>query len=223
LGMQIERGQIYTGFDQLSRQTAMSMRTLRTVTTLLETCGELTRRPTNRGTLYTIVNYECYDAISCQATSQVTSNRQATDKQPTASKEVKEVKEEISTPAKLHRGRAKKEVQEPTPEAWRCLEAWEKRAPLPYSKTPDQYRVRCALVFDALNGPRQLPWPRVHAICKTALASWYPKFMGSPLGLIENTRAGDMEKWQKIEQQSKPTEASHEVQYQEMPVLYGTR
>jgi len=227
----LKRGEFFFGRKELAAEIGMSEQNLRTILEMLENTSELTKKTTSKstksGSTGTIVKFDSYviDGLKINQENDQETNQDSTSIQPgfNHSLNVNVNEKGTTTPAKPRRGRAKKVQPEPTPEAWMCLEAWEKRAPLPFSKSPEQYRVQCALVFDALNGPRQLAWPRVHAICKFALSSWYPKYLGSPLGLIEKTSAGDMEKWQKIEQQSKPTEASHEVTYQEMPVLYGTR
>lgn len=86
-GIEIKRGQILTGLNSLNEKTGISIRTLRTCLDRLENTKEIDRQTTNKYSIITIINYESYqggiNGSDKQNDKQLTSNRQATDKQPT--------------------------------------------------------------------------------------------------------------------------------------------
>lgn len=86
-GINIKRGQILTGLNNLNEKTGISIRTLRTCLDRLEKTKEIDRQTTNKYSIITICNYESYQGEKLNSDKhndkQTTSNRQATDKQPT--------------------------------------------------------------------------------------------------------------------------------------------
>jgi hypothetical protein len=96
-GVNIKRGQILTGLNSLNEKTGISIRTIRTCLDRLQNTKEIDRQTTNKYSLITICNYESYQCNGLssdkQSDKRVTSNRQATDKQPTTNNNNKEEKE----------------------------------------------------------------------------------------------------------------------------------
>jgi hypothetical protein len=96
-GIVIKRGQILTGLNSLNKNTGITIRTLRTCLDRLQNTKEIDRQTTNKYSLITICNYESYQCNGLssdkQSDKRVTSNRQATDKQPTTNNNNKEEKE----------------------------------------------------------------------------------------------------------------------------------
>ena len=81
-GIKIKRGQILTGRKQLSLQTGLTERQVRTALKNLETTGEVTSKTTNKYSIISITNYEMYQASD----QQTTSKRPASDQQTTTNK-----------------------------------------------------------------------------------------------------------------------------------------
>ena len=109
-GTLVLRGSFLTGFDVLSKETGLSVRQVRTALTKLESTSEVTRVATSKGQAVTVVNYNKYQNDDRQATSGATSNmtnqRQATDKPTTTNKnEKKERMEETNTPTQTRIGK----------------------------------------------------------------------------------------------------------------------
>ena len=90
-GITIERGQLVTGRKALANQTGLSERQIRTALEHLKTTGEVSIKSTNKYSVITIVNYGKFQDVSETATSKtpniLTSNRPATDQQPTTKKQ----------------------------------------------------------------------------------------------------------------------------------------
>jgi hypothetical protein len=87
-------GQFITSLKSLSEKSGASIRSVRTALENFEKIyGFLTNKSTNKNRLITVVNWELYQSRTEEPTSELTSNRQATDKQPTTNKNDKEYKE----------------------------------------------------------------------------------------------------------------------------------
>ena len=86
-GINIKRGQILTGLNSLNEKTGISIRTLRTCLDRLEKTKEIDRQTTNKYSIITICNYESYQGEKLNSDKhsdkQLTSKRQANDKQTT--------------------------------------------------------------------------------------------------------------------------------------------
>ena len=89
----LEPGQFIFGRKIASKEIKMSERTIRTCLSTLTTLQNLTIKSTNKFSIITIVNWRSYQSREAETTSKSTSNRPATDQQPTTDKNVKEVKE----------------------------------------------------------------------------------------------------------------------------------
>lgn len=85
-GIVVDRGQLVCSFDSISKATGISIQSLRTCMTRLESIGAITRKVTNKYTLVTISKYDEY-----QTNSDVDqqANQQATNNQSTTTKEIK--------------------------------------------------------------------------------------------------------------------------------------
>ena len=86
-GMTIYPGQIITSINSLSRGTNLSIRSVRTALDKLEKSKILTKQVTSRFTLITIENWELYQGNDFEVTSQVTSDRHASDMQVTSDRQ----------------------------------------------------------------------------------------------------------------------------------------
>jgi len=95
--VEVGRGELCTGRHKLSAELEMSEQTIRTAMNHLHELGMITSKPTNKYTVYTIVNYGQYqdvDTLPNQQPNQVATNEQPTNNQPTTTN--KEVKKERS-------------------------------------------------------------------------------------------------------------------------------
>lgn len=96
-GISIKRGQIVTSLANLSKETSLSVRSIRTALNKLKSTNELTSKTTSKFTILTLVNYGLYQdkekIATSKTTSKTTNERQTNDKQTTTTKEGKEIKE----------------------------------------------------------------------------------------------------------------------------------
>jgi len=99
-GLSIKKGSRITGREQLSSETGISVRNVRTAIKKLEMTKELTIKKDPKGSMFTVVNWSKYQSSDQQNdhhTDQTpTSERPATDQQVTTTKETKEYKEDNS-------------------------------------------------------------------------------------------------------------------------------
>ncbi len=101
-GENIERGSFITSISQLSNETGLSTRSVRTCIEHLMRTGELTSKPTSKWTKLSICNYDTYQELETQDDKQAdkrddketTNERQSADKLPTTTKEGKERKKD---------------------------------------------------------------------------------------------------------------------------------
>ena len=86
-GQTIERGQLITGRKVLAQELKLGERQIRTALTHLKSTNEVTIKSTNHFSLITLVNYDFYQTKKDRATNKTTSKRSsdrpATDQQPT--------------------------------------------------------------------------------------------------------------------------------------------
>lgn len=85
----LERGQLITGLDRISRDTGLTHRQIRTRLALLENLEILTRKTTNRFSIITICNYSHYQD---SRNDERQAERQANDKLTTTNKNDKNEK-----------------------------------------------------------------------------------------------------------------------------------
>ena len=100
-GKEVKRGSFVTSLEKLSKETGLSVRQVRTALNHLFLTGELTSKSFSKFRIITVSNYEQYQNIDKQVDNQLTSKRQASDKQVTTIEEVKnirtkELKKELS-------------------------------------------------------------------------------------------------------------------------------
>lgn len=92
-GIDIKRGQVLTGLKSLSKQTGLSVQSLRTSIKRLKSTHEVTVQATNKYSIITICNYNDYNELNETANNlannQSTNNQQATNKQLTTTKNIK--------------------------------------------------------------------------------------------------------------------------------------
>ena len=84
-GKEIDRGSFVGGRKKLSEETGLSEQEIRTAIKKLKSTGEITTKPTNKNTLYSIVNYDNYqtkDTVINQLPNQRATNEQPTSNQP---------------------------------------------------------------------------------------------------------------------------------------------
>lgn len=89
MGVTIKRGTFVTSLEELSKDTKLSVRSVRTCLTRLESTNEVTSQRSFKGTVIQVVKYDDYQVT----TNQTTTKRQASDKPTTTTKNDKEIKE----------------------------------------------------------------------------------------------------------------------------------
>lgn len=104
-GVEIEKGQFVTSLKNLSEETGLTSREVRTALDKLSETGEIETSATNKFTLIKVVNFSKFQAVELGSDKQTTNERQTkdnekakesqtNDKQTTTTKEIKE-REEI--------------------------------------------------------------------------------------------------------------------------------
>lgn len=97
-GIKIKRGQFATGLPKLSKDTGISVQTLRTCINKLKSTGEITNTSTNKYRLITITKYSDYQEVppklTGKSTGSLTFNQQTTNRQLTSNKKSKNKKNE---------------------------------------------------------------------------------------------------------------------------------
>lgn len=91
-GKEVKRGSFVTSLEKLSKETGLSVRQVRTALNHLFLTGELTSTTFSKFRIVTVSNYEQYQNIDKQTDKQLTSKRQASDKQVTTIEEVKNIR-----------------------------------------------------------------------------------------------------------------------------------
>lgn len=91
-GKEIKRGSFVTSLEKLSKETGLSVRQVRTALDKLFLTGELTSTSFSKYRIVTVVNYNQYQLCDKQTDNQLTSKRQASDKQVTTIEEVKNIR-----------------------------------------------------------------------------------------------------------------------------------
>lgn len=84
----VERGCLLTSYEQLAKETGLSVQTVRTILKHLNN-EEIIVKSTNKNTLIRIVKYDFYQGTKKQTNKQLTSNQQTTNNK----QEIKEAKE----------------------------------------------------------------------------------------------------------------------------------
>lgn len=81
-GMVIKRGQFVTTVRELSEETGLTVRQIRTIFSKLQATNEMTNKTTNKYTIVTICNYERYNGAENdeRQTKRQTNDKQATNK-----------------------------------------------------------------------------------------------------------------------------------------------
>lgn len=79
MGTTVPRGSFISSLPQLSQETKLSVRSVRTCLEHLKTTGEVTVKSNNKYSVFTVNNYCAYQSSDRQAGSRATGNRQATD------------------------------------------------------------------------------------------------------------------------------------------------
>lgn len=92
-GVAYERGQFITSLASLSKELGISVRQVRVALDHLYLTGELTSKTFSKFRIITVVKYDDYQTRDKQNGRQMTSKRQASDKQVTTDIRTKEYKE----------------------------------------------------------------------------------------------------------------------------------
>lgn len=91
-GMDIKRGSFVSSIGRLAVETSLTEREVRTAISHLKETGEVTSKSSNKFTVFTVVNYDFYQANDKQNDNQVTSERHSNDILTTTIEEKKESK-----------------------------------------------------------------------------------------------------------------------------------
>lgn len=94
-GHEIKKGQFITSAQTISKDTKLSLQTIRTLLKKFEFTNEIVVKSTNKFTMLTICKYECYQDENDTTNKQLTNKQQTTNKQLTTNKNVKNNKEYI--------------------------------------------------------------------------------------------------------------------------------
>jgi len=207
-GVHLERGQFVFGFEALGGACDLSFQETRTIISWFKKVEFLTTKSTNAGSIGTIKEIDVYIKDKNQTNKQ--SIKQLTNSQQTANNIPKD------------KGIKDKNIyvsKHPT-EAAKALRLWEKHAPLPTSANPDH----CLAVLDDLHRIDKIPWEGdtgIYAICIFAAQHWVPNgYIGSPTALRKWTQAGDMKKYESIQQQIAAKGPKNHPGGQSKPVEY---
>ncbi len=170
-GCRVVRGQLFCGLPYLSKEWKIGIQSVRTILKHLENDGFLTSKPTNRGRIITICNYESYQfrETNGQQTGQQANNRQLTGEQQ-ASNTFQEVQEIINNIARTRKGifpvLQKALTDDGLTEFARYLSVWQEMhgngRPMPNAMLEGQMRTLLAM-------PEEI---RTEAICKAANGAW---------------------------------------------------
>ena len=86
-GIDVERGSRISSYDVLARETKLSVRQIRTAIKKLEKTGEVARCKYPKFTVFTVVNYDEYQASDREDDNVATSKRQGNDRQATSKRQ----------------------------------------------------------------------------------------------------------------------------------------
>ena len=99
-GQVVRRGQLVTSLRKLSKETGISIQSIRTGLNRLQDTGEITHQPTHKNTLITICRYDDYQSEKIDTNKEVTQYQHSTNTVPTHSIFKKEKNEKnISSPS----------------------------------------------------------------------------------------------------------------------------
>jgi len=90
-GVNIETGEVMTGFSLLAEQTGLTVQKVRTALNNLKSTNEITIKSSNKGTVIQIVKYVDYQVV----TNKITNKQQTDNKQVTTNKNVNKEKNVI--------------------------------------------------------------------------------------------------------------------------------
>lgn len=99
-GIIIERGQFISSYPKLSQETGLTIAQVRTALKRLISTGDITHKATSRYGLFTVINYDKYQAYDSQNDSQTTVTQQADDSQIATTKNNKKEKKDNSDACK---------------------------------------------------------------------------------------------------------------------------
>jgi len=95
-GTTVPRGSFISSINKLSTETNLTEREIRTAISHLKSTGEVTSKATNKFTVFTVLNYDCYQTNDKQSDNQSPSERHSNDIQTTTIEErKKERREEV--------------------------------------------------------------------------------------------------------------------------------
>lgn len=95
-GLVIQRGQIVTSRENLSKLTGLSVQQVRTCLARFEQTGEISKKSTNKYTLITVSNYDRYQVQQPADNQQITNNQPSNNHQITTNKNIKKERIDIS-------------------------------------------------------------------------------------------------------------------------------
>lgn len=103
-GLNLKRGQIFRGRYSIENHTGLTEQTIRSSLAEMVKIGEISKKVTNKGTLFTLLFYDTYDAYQNESNQQVTSDQPASNHIQRSSKEIKEIKELKELPPSTTQG-----------------------------------------------------------------------------------------------------------------------
>lgn len=94
-GNDVKRGQRITSLSTLSKETGLSVQSIRTSMNRLISTGEVTSQSTSKYTIVSVNNYDCYQQDNTQDNKRATNEQQTSNNKGRKLKKAKEDKEDI--------------------------------------------------------------------------------------------------------------------------------
>ena len=93
-GITIEKGSFVTSYENLSKETGLTIQQVRTALNKLKSTSEITYKSTSQYSIISIKNWNMYQEDNTQINKQITNNQQTNNKQITTNKNDKNEKNE---------------------------------------------------------------------------------------------------------------------------------
>jgi len=91
-GIDVKRGSFITSYNTISKDTGITVQSVRTCLKKLKNTKEISQKSTNKYTMLTICNYDSYQSKENTTNKQLTINQHTTNKQLTTTKKEKKEK-----------------------------------------------------------------------------------------------------------------------------------
>lgn len=188
----LERGQLVTGRHKLAAELEMSEQSVRTSLDHLIKLEFITSRPTNKYTIYTIVNYSKYQDVDSTPNQQI--NQPVTNEQPTSNQQVTTIQEHKHIRTKEVNVSIKKQPSEYSVEFLKFWDVWP--ASPRKGGRPDCFRIWKAKKLDAIcetiithvdNQKNSSSWKDPQYIPAPSVYLGQSRWDGAEIGVTQNS------------------------------------